>query len=126
MRLLLDTNILLALAPGHSTTLPLRIADVVQSADNICFASVASVWEVAIKCRLGKLAIASPTEFANFVDHAGIDLLPITRAHVLAELDEPPKTRDPFDRLLLAVCQTEGLRLITLDRALAMHPLAWR
>ncbi|MGF1549428.1 MAG: hypothetical protein ACFBQW_02680 [Sphingomonadaceae bacterium] len=35
-------------------------------------------------------------------------------------------TRDPFDRLLLAICQVERLRLLTTDQRLADHPLAWR
>jgi len=35
-------------------------------------------------------------------------------------------TRDPFDRLLLAQCQTEGLLLVTVDRALAGHRLAFK
>ena len=126
MRLLLDTNILLALSLGHPLALSPRTTDAVHSPDNVCFASVVSVWEVAIKSRTGKLEIASPTEFANYVDNVGIGLLPITRDHVLAELEQEPTTRDPFDRLLLAICQLEGLRLVTLDRALAAHPMAWK
>lgn len=35
-------------------------------------------------------------------------------------------THDPFDRLLLAQCRVEGMRLVTRNRALAAHPLAWR
>ena len=42
------------------------------------------------------------------------------------ELDPEPPTRDPFDRLLLAQCAVDNLRLVTVDRALAGHPLAWR
>jgi PIN domain nuclease of toxin-antitoxin system len=99
----------------------------IESADNACGASVVSLWEIAIKLRIGKLETrCSAAEVADYFDAVDIPLLPITRAHVLAELDEQPETRDPFDRLLLAVCQIEGLRLITLDRALATHPLAWR
>ncbi len=56
----------------------------------------------------------------------GISLLDIDHHHVLAELDPEPATRDPFDRLLLAQCQVEGMQLVTIDRALAGHPLAWR
>jgi PIN domain nuclease of toxin-antitoxin system len=126
MRLLLDTNILLALAPRSSVTLAPRTASAVRSVENVCFASVVSVWEVAIKNRIGKLEIASPTEFANYVDSAGIELLPITREQVAVELEQQPGTRDPFDRLLLAICQLEGLRLVTLDRALSAHSLAWK
>ena len=45
---------------------------------------------------------------------------------LLADAEPEPQTRDPFDRLLLGQCQVENLRLVTLDRALAAHPLAWR
>jgi PIN domain nuclease of toxin-antitoxin system len=54
----------------------------------------------------------------------GIARVPIGERHVLAELQDQPETRDPFDRLLLAQCQIEGLRLVTLDRALVAHALA--
>lgn len=125
MRLLLDTNILLGLSPELSSTLAPRTMDAIYSPDNVCCASVVSVWEVAIKIRTGRLKIASAADFANYVEAAGIDLLPITRAQVLSELEQQPGTRDPFDRLLLAICALEGMRLVTLDRALAAHPLAW-
>jgi PIN domain nuclease of toxin-antitoxin system len=65
-------------------------------------------------------------DLAGFLETIGTVLLPISRDHVLAEVDPAPETRDPFDRLLLAQCQVEGMRLVTRDRALAAHPLAWR
>jgi PIN domain nuclease of toxin-antitoxin system len=52
--------------------------------------------------------------------------LNVDHRHAVEALEELPPTRDPFDRLLLAQCQVEGMRLVTLDRALARHPLAWR
>lgn len=55
-----------------------------------------------------------------------IALLMIDQRHLLAEVFPDPDTRDPFDRLLLAQCTVEDMRLLTLDRALARHPLAWR
>ena len=58
--------------------------------------------------------------------NAGLTFIPIGRDQVLAEFATKPKTRDPFDRLLLATCQVEGLRLVTLDRALSSHALAWK
>jgi PIN domain nuclease of toxin-antitoxin system len=42
---------------------------------------------------------------------------------MLASVDPDPKTRDPFDRMLLAQCEVEGFRLLTIDRALVSHPL---
>ena len=127
MRLLLDTNILIALTPRQYPTLSSRIKTAIRDTETTLFASVASLWEIAIKTRIGRLTIGfSPVEFARFIDDAGVALLPIGRDHVLAELDLEPRTRDPFDRLLLAQCRVEGLRLVTLDRVLAAHPLAWR
>ena len=91
------------------------------------FASIASLWEIAIKTRLGKLdPMIPPTDLPGYYQTIGLALLPVDEHHVLAEVVPEPATRDPFDRLLLAQCQVEGLRLITADRALAGHPFAWR
>jgi PIN domain nuclease of toxin-antitoxin system len=126
MRLLLDTNIVIARSSGWRS-LGARIDNAIESSDNSCFASVVSLWEIAIKKRIGKLDTPhSATEVAEYFDSAEIPLLPITRDHALAELQIEPGTRDPFDYLLLAICQVEGMRLVTLDRVLAAHPLAWR
>lgn len=90
-------------------------------------ASVASLWEIAIKWRLGKLPIKRPpSTLPDALSRGRIGLLNIDHRHALAELDPEPATRDPFDRLLLAQCQIEGMRLVTIDRVLAAHPLAWR
>jgi PIN domain nuclease of toxin-antitoxin system len=89
--------------------------------------SVASLWEIAIKHRLGKLNLLVELEtLPETVAAMGADLIAITARHVLAQADPEPPTRDPFDRLLLSQCQTEGLRLMTIDRALVGHPLATR
>jgi len=104
-----------------------RFNAAIYAADNDPIVSVASFWEIAIKTRLGKLDVGMPpTNFVGYLEAIGIAVLPITRDHVLADVDPEPGTRDPFDRLLLAQCQMEGLRLVTLDRVLAAHPLAWK
>ncbi len=46
--------------------------------------------------------------------------------HAIADIGIEPVTKDPFDRLLLGVCAAEGMKLVTLDRALSNHPLAWQ
>jgi PIN domain nuclease of toxin-antitoxin system len=65
-------------------------------------------------------------EFITVCDAAGASILNVTAPHVLAELSPDPPTRDPFDRLLLGQASVEAMRLVTLDRALADHPLSWR
>jgi hypothetical protein len=76
---------------------------------------------------LGKLDLAVPLEvLAGYFETVGLVILSINRQHAVAWVEPEPATRDPFDRMLLAQCKVEGLRLVTLDRALAEHPLTWR
>lgn len=93
---------------------------------DICV-STASLWEIAIKARLGKLEPGMPLSvLPRAIAAMGFAVLPITAPHVLADLTPLPGTRDPFDRLLLAQCIVEDRRLVTLDHALADHPFAAR
>jgi PIN domain nuclease of toxin-antitoxin system len=89
------------------------------------FVSVASLWETAIKARLGKLDPGMPLQdIVGYLEAVGLSILPVEARHVVTATDPEPETRDPFDRLLLAQCQVESLRLATVDRALVAHPLA--
>jgi len=127
MRLLLDTHVLLAVAENDFGRLPHSLAEAAREETNELFGSGASLWETAIKHRLGKLPLPCPLEeWPTLLSTLGIPLLEIRNSHILAEADPLPDTRDPFDRLLLAVCHVEQMRLLTLDRSLLSHPLAWR
>lgn len=75
----------------------------------------------------GKLPLRHPLEsFPAYFAALGTDLVALDSRHVLAEARPIPDTRDPFDRLLLAICQADGARLVTIDRSLVDHPLARR
>jgi PIN domain nuclease of toxin-antitoxin system len=89
--------------------------------------SVASLWEIAIKVRQGKLDTGVPlSDFEARLEDLRWTMLQVTAGHALAEVSPWPETNDPFDRLLLAVCEVQGLRLVTRDRKLVDHPLAWK
>jgi PIN domain nuclease of toxin-antitoxin system len=127
MRLLLDTHILVAIMDKSlEERFPMFVA-VLHEGRAERFASVASLWEIAIKLRLQKLSLPVPlAEMAPLLEALGVTMLSISIRHVVeAALPEPP-TRDPFDRLLLAQAQIEGMRLLTVDRALADHPVTFR
>ena len=127
MRLLLDTNILIIVLRNERERLDRATAHVVSEEGEDTWASVASLWEIAIKTRLGKLDPMMPLEeIPDQIAALDISLLPIDHRHALAAVDPEPPTRDPFDRLLLGQCAVEGMRLVTLDRALSGHPLVWR
>src|SRR5215475_1673429 len=82
-----------------------------------CAVSVASVWEVDLKHRLGKLPIA-PRRFRDKMRSAGATILSITDEHVLTEVKRAATHRDPFDRLLLSVAEVENLVFFTAHAAL--------
>lgn len=127
MRLLLDTHVLLGLTrEGVHTSNP-RLVKLIAAPSTQGYASVASLWEIAIKTRLGKLDPGMALEdLSGFLERLGLTILPIDKRHAVSLARPEPKTRDPFDRMLLAQCDVEGLRLATIDRALVDHPLAVR
>ena len=114
MRLLLDTQIALWWLTA-SPRLSKASRELVATSD--CELSVASVWEVAIKHALGKLAI-HPKRFRDEMLETGSRVVPVTDAHVLTAADVGVAHQDPFDRLLLGVAVAEGLHLLTADMAL--------
>ena len=81
---------------------------------NPCVVSVASIWEVAIKHRIGKLDV-SPIVFRDQSIAAGADLLPVLDQHVIETAQLPLLHQDPFDRLLIAQARVEGLMAVSSD-----------
>ena len=82
------------------------------------FISVASLWEIAIKARLGKLdAPSDPQFFASHVDEMLLRPLAVELGHVNGIFDLPDHHKDPFDRLLIAQAMAEDLTIITVDPA---------
>ncbi len=114
MRLLLDTQVALWWLVG-SPRLSRTCRDLI--ATSSCVVSVASIWEVAIKHRVGKLPIP-PQIFRDEIQNTGAALLPIADVHAIATTEVPLRHKDPFDCLLLAAAQTEHLVLLTGDERL--------
>jgi PIN domain nuclease of toxin-antitoxin system len=118
VELLLDTQILLW-ALGARTRIPAQMREAIESRTNVVFVSAASVWEIAIKASLGRIAISGPElgELPAFVDASGFDELPVLSRHALGVHDLPRHHRDPFDRILIAQARAEGLTLLSVDPA---------
>ena len=126
MRLLLDTHIALAVINLTQDGLPKAHSRHLSEKDHSFVVSAASLWEIAIKNRLGKLPLRiEPVEVSAYLHASEIMVIPVTAEHATAEAIPAPETRDPFDRLLLAVAQVEDAPLVTADARLVMHPLAW-
>jgi PIN domain nuclease of toxin-antitoxin system len=112
MRLLLDTQVMLWwLLDDPRLTASTR--NLIRS--HPCLVSVASVWEVAIKHRLGKLPVP-PTLFREHSLQAGASLLPVLDSHAIETSLLPAVHEDPFDRLMIAQARLEGLMAVSADR----------
>jgi PIN domain nuclease of toxin-antitoxin system len=82
----------------------------------LVFVSLASAWETAIKVSLGKLKLNETLQ--EGIADSGFEPLPITLSHTEIVSRLPLHHRDPFDRMLIAQCQSERLALVTHDRRL--------
>ena len=111
MRCLLDTQVMLWWLLDDPR---LRAKSRELLASKPCLVSVASIWEVAIKHRIGKLEI-SPVLFRDQSIAAGADLLPVLDPHVIETAQLPLLHQDPFDRLLIAQARVEGLMAVSSD-----------
>jgi PIN domain nuclease of toxin-antitoxin system len=118
MRLLLDTHVYLCAVAG-SSRLDAKARRLIEAAEAVHVSAV-SVWEVAIKARLGKIE-ADPDELVAAISDSGFVELPIRAAHASAVARLPLHHADPFDRMLVAQALTEPLRLLTADSALAAY-----
>lgn len=85
-------------------------------AESACVLSAASVWEVAIKHRLGKLPVA-PALFRDRMIAAGAELLLVSDTHAIETAALPRHHDDPFDRMLIAQARVEKLRAVSADKA---------
>ncbi len=125
--LLLDTHVMLGLAEPEYFPLPVKFQQSLDDCSDKFFVSCASLWEIAIKHRLGKLPLTVPlSEWPTLLFATGLRLIDVVADHVLADLDPVPDTKDPFDRLLLSTAAVERLHFATIDSVLRDHPLAWR
>lgn len=118
MRLLIDTQIFIWVVTD-SKKLNRQMRQVLLETDEV-FVSAASVWEIAIKVRLGRLE-GDPIEFATAISLSGFHELAITARHAAKVSELPLYHRDPFDRLLIAQALSEPLRLLTTDSVLRKY-----
>ncbi|OQY23974.1 MAG: twitching motility protein PilT [Desulfobacteraceae bacterium 4572_35.2] len=119
-RFLLDTHTLLWWL-ADSEQLGNRCREVIGDQRNQVFVSAATTWEISIKMSLGKLA--APEDIDSIVADEGFSKLPISLYHGQLAGHLPAIHRDPFDRMLIAQAQAEGLILLTADEMIAQYQL---
>jgi PIN domain nuclease of toxin-antitoxin system len=118
---LLDTHVVLWWLTGEIDRLGNQATKAIADAGDTVIISAVVIWEVAIKRQLGKLE--APDDLLEQLERAGVELMPITPRHADYVRNLPPHHRDPFDRLLVAQAETEGLALVTADAELSRYDI---
>ncbi|MFF2540111.1 type II toxin-antitoxin system VapC family toxin [Streptomyces cyaneofuscatus] len=117
MRLLLDTHVILWWL-GDSDELSDQVKDLLDTEPSVHLSAV-SAWEIAIKQSLGKLD--GPDDLAERVRDSQFTALPITAGHGVRAGRLPALHRDPFDRILIAQAQIEGMTIVTRDQRIPQY-----
>jgi PIN domain nuclease of toxin-antitoxin system len=118
MRLLLDTQVFVWITQDNPRLSKAAKALVLDASE--VFVSAASIWEIAIKARLGKID-ADPQRMAQAIAESGFSELPITAQHAAGVERLADHHKDPFDCLLVAQALAEPLRLVSADHQLAKY-----
>lgn len=122
MAYLLDTHIFLWWI-ADDPRLPPSLRDLLADPGNTLFFSAASAWEMAIKAQIGKLEVeGDPATFlAKHLQANAMNTMPVQISHAVQVFNLPLHHRDPFDRLLIAQSQVEGLPILSTDPLIRLY-----
>ena len=123
MQVLLDTHAFLWWTSEGGRQLSDRARDLLIDSSTDAMVSVATAWEIAIKTAAGRLEIEGDPErwVPDRIHRYGFSALPVALPHALRAGALPAIHRDPFDRLLVAQAQVEGIPIVTSDPAIARY-----
>lgn len=94
--------------------------------DSRLVVSVASLWEILLKHRAGRLELNMDVGdlLSELASQSSWRVLPVAVTHLPAFLDLPNVHKDPFDRLLIAQARSEGMVILTAHSAIRRYPVA--
>jgi PIN domain nuclease of toxin-antitoxin system len=124
-RLLLDTHAFLWWLTDDPA-LSAAARDAIADPAAIVYVSAATIWEISIKTQLGRLEVLDADLVAE-ISASEFAELPIAARHADRAGRLPPHHADPFDRMLVAQAQLEGLVCVTRDPAFDAYgvPILW-
>jgi PIN domain nuclease of toxin-antitoxin system len=124
MPFLLDTHTFIWFINGDSN-LPKEVIKEIRNLKNQCFISIASIWEIAIKSKLGKLSFSGGFDkLEEFLTENQIEILPITFNHIQVLNELEFHHRDPFDRILIAQGISEKITILSKDQNFKLYSVA--
>ena len=113
MRLMLDTHVLLWWLQD-SPRLGQKARALIADPDHELLVSLASLWEILVKHRVGKMQESGADVMAS-LDGQGIAVLDLKPEHLRVLEAMPLMHRDPFDHLIIAQALAERCTIITDD-----------
>ena len=124
MKVLLDTHALLWWLED-APALSAQAREVIGDPATVVLVSTGSIWEVAIKARLGRLDVPDDLEafFTRQLSENGFDVLPVHLRHAALVRHLDDHHHDPFDRLLVAQAKSEAVPLVSKDQWLQAYDI---
>jgi PIN domain nuclease of toxin-antitoxin system len=126
MKLILDTHIFLWFISG-AARLPIFMRDAIRDPQNGVYLSVASLWEIIIKNKIGKLSLPQAPEvyIPKQRQRHRIKSLAITESAIKQLTALPPLHRDPFDRILISQALNGNMTVVTVDKAIQAYSVPY-
>lgn len=120
--ILLDTCTLLWLASDQKK-LSLKAKKEIEKNARALFVSAITAFEIAIKCRNGKLELPLPSLdwFTEAIDFHGIREIPVTSSIAVSSVQLPPLHNDPCDRIIIATSQLNAMKIVTCDKLISQY-----
>jgi len=125
MEYLLDTHVLLwtMLEPGKLSQSAQKI---ITDAKTPKFISISSIWEIAIKNRIGKLPLSMGIDGVfDVLDASAVGIMGIDRQHIEVYTSLPLLHRDPFDGIIIATAMLEKMTIVTADENIQKYDVPW-
>ena len=102
----------------------LKATTVIKGPKSICFFTIASVWELAIKIKKGNLKLAKPLEnLKELLKENNFILLGIEEADIYKTMDLECFHKDPFDRIIISQAITRNLKIVSSDIVFDLYPI---
>jgi len=123
MKYILDTQTIIWFSEGNKKISEL-CNKIITDINNICYISVASVWEMAVKIKINKLSLnISLNEFIEELQKQHFSFLKINFRHAASISELELHHRDPFDRIIIAQAKVENIPIISNDKKFDAYPI---
>ena len=120
---MLDTHALLWVIGKSDELSPQVFKDITNSANEV-YISAVSIWEIALKCSIGKLKLSFAVEdIPKYCEQMGFYLIPLGPLEALDSLKLPQNEnhKDPFDRMLIYQCIRRNYTLVSKDSKMKFY-----